>query len=86
MNVNSAFECYINCVKNPACDFAISSQASLCYLKNYNPSHNLELNKFRNTTEYGEYIVIPSKHILYYTFLFFVTISLLFLLIFDFRI
>lgn len=61
----SSFECYIQCVKNPGCDFAVSSHDSECLLKKYNPRKmNLELSKTRNETEYGEYILIPSKSLI----------------------
>ncbi len=59
--VNSSFECYINCIKNPGCDFAVSTEGTSCHLKLYNPkSSNLKLNASFQT-EYGEYIFIPSK-------------------------
>ena len=58
----SSFHCYIQCVKNPGCDFAVSSHDSECLLKKYNPRKmNLEMSPTRNETEYGEYIFIPSE-------------------------
>jgi len=59
--VNSSFECYIYCVKNPGCDFAVSTEGTKCHLKIYNPkSFNLQLNA-STLTDYGEYIFIPSN-------------------------